>query len=101
MKRYVLTSQAQNDLRQIRDFLLREAGFRATRHVMGSIIAGFHTLTRTPGVGHKRDDLTSRDQLRFWAVFSYLIVYRVDKLPITVIAVIHGKQDVRSLLQNR
>jgi plasmid stabilization system protein ParE len=62
MKRYELTSEAQNDLRQIRDFLLREAGFRATRHVMGSIIAAFHTLNANtwPGTQAQRPQLTGR-----------------------------------------
>jgi plasmid stabilization system protein ParE len=101
MKRYLLTAEAQNDLEQIRDYLLREAGFRATRHVMSSVIAAFHALVRTPGQGHRRQDLSSREELRFWAVFSYLIVYRIDKRPLTIVAVIHGKQDVKLLLEDR
>ena len=101
MSRYLLTTQAQEDLQQIRDHLLREAGLRVARHVMASFIAAFHGLVRTPGQGHRREDLSSREELRFWNVFSYLIVYRIDKRPLTVIAILHGARDVERLLEDR
>lgn len=101
MSRYVLTAEAQQDLQQIRDYLLREAGFRVARHVMTSIVAAFHALVRTPGQGHRREDLTPREEVLFWAVFSYLVVYRIDKRPLTIIAVIHGKRNVEELLEGR
>lgn len=101
MSRYVLTAEAQQDLQQIRDYLLKEAGFRVARHVLSSIVAAFHSLVRTPGQGHRREDLTSREELRFWAVFSYLIVYRIDRRPLTVVAVLHGKRNMEQLLEGR
>jgi plasmid stabilization system protein ParE len=69
MSRYVLTTEAQKDLRQIRDYLLKEAGFRAAHYVMSSIVAAFQRLVRAPGQGHRRKDLNFRDELRFWSVF--------------------------------
>lgn len=101
MSRYVLTTQAQEDLQEIRDYLLKEAGFRVTRHVLASFVAAFHALVRTPGQGHRREDLSSREELRFWNVFSYLIVYRIDKRPLTVIAILHSKRNLGRLLENR
>jgi plasmid stabilization system protein ParE len=32
MNRYTLTAEAQDDLRQIRDYVLDEGGFRVARH---------------------------------------------------------------------
>jgi len=101
MSRYVLTVEAQDDLRQIRDYVLDEGGFRAARYVVASLGAGFRALGRTPGQGHPRDDLAKREELRFWAVFSYLIVYRVDKKPLSIVAILHGKRDVEQLLKER
>lgn len=101
MSRYVLTPQAQQDLTQIRDYLLQEAGFRVARHVTSSMVAALHAVARTPGQGHRRDDLTQRKELRFWAVFSYLIVYRIDKRPLVVVAVIHAKRNVVQVLESR
>ena len=72
MSRYVLTADAQLDLQQIRDYVLNEGGFRAARYVVGALVTGFRSLARTPGQGHRRDDLTPRMELRFWSVFSAL-----------------------------
>ncbi len=101
MSRYVLTAEAQDDLRQIRDYVLDEGGFRVARHVVGSLVAEFRALARTPGQGHMRDDLTERKELRCWSVFSYLIIYRIDKKPLNIIAILHGKRDVERLLKDR
>ena len=101
MSRYVLTADAQRDLREIRDYVLDRGGFKAARYVVGSIVAGFRAVARTPGQGHRRSDLTQRKELRFWPVFSYLIVYRIDKKPFTFIAILHAKRDVEHLLKQR
>jgi antitoxin ParD1/3/4/toxin ParE1/3/4 len=101
MNRYVLTAQAQEDLKQIRDYVLREGGFRVARYMVASIVNGFRAIARTPGQGHLREDLTARPELRFWPVFSYLIVYRIDKKPLNIVAIIHGRRHVEPLLENR
>jgi toxin ParE1/3/4 len=101
MSRYVLTVEAQHDLKRIRDYVLEEGGFRTARYVVGSIVTGLRAVARTPGQGHRRDDLTRREELRFWSVFSYQIVYRIDKRPLTVIAILHAKRDVEQLLGQR
>jgi plasmid stabilization system protein ParE len=71
------------------------------RYVVGALVTGFRAVARTPGQGHRRDDFTQREELRFWAVFSYLIVYRIDQKPLTIIAILHGKRDVDKLLHER
>src|SRR5713101_3252789 len=101
MSRYGLTVEAQGDLRNIRDNVLAEGGFRVARHVVGSLVAEFRALAGTPRQGHMRDDLTERKELRFWSVFSYLIIYRIDKKPLNIIAILHGKRDVERLLKDR
>jgi plasmid stabilization system protein ParE len=68
---------------------------------VGAIIAGCRSVARTPGQGHRRDDLTPREDLRFRTVFSYLIVYRIDQKPLTIIAILHGNRDVEKLLRYR
>ena len=52
-----------------------------------------------PGMGHCRQDLTDRP-VKFWGVYSYLIVYDPASLPLTVITVLHGARDVEHLLKN-
>src|SRR5437870_3833532 len=101
MSRYTLTAEAQQDLKIIRDYVLEEGGFRAARYVVGAIVSGFRAVTKTPGQGHRRQDLTTREELQFWAVFSYLIVYRIDYKPLTIVAILHGNRDVERLLPHR
>ena len=50
-------------------------------------------------MGHTREDLTRRS-VKFWSVFSYLLVYDPESKPLTVIAVLHGARDVEQLLKN-
>lgn len=54
-------------------------------------------LAGTPGMCHLRRDITSAD-VRFFPVYSYLIVYRPLKKPLQVVAVLHGARDVLTLL---
>jgi len=101
MTRYLLTKEAQEDLSGIREYLLREAGVRVTRRLLVAIVSAFHSLARNPGQGHRREDLVSREEVRFWPVFSYLVVYRIDRKPLTILAVIHGSRDVQRWLKER
>ena len=98
---YVLTTQAQEDLRQIRDYLLEEVGIRVTRRVITAFVGAFHSLVRTPGQGHRRADLSARPELRFQRVLSYLVVYDIESRPLTFIAIVHAKRDVEGVLESR
>jgi plasmid stabilization system protein ParE len=53
-----------------------------------------------PGKGHVREDLTTRDVL-FWPVRSYQIIYRSGTRPLEVVAVLHGKRNLRRILRER
>jgi plasmid stabilization system protein ParE len=57
----------------------------------------FGLLSRTPGAGQIREDLTIRD-VKFWTVFSYMIVYDPAKRPIEIVRVLHGNRDLLRLL---
>jgi plasmid stabilization system protein ParE len=54
-------------------------------------------------MGTKRQDITSLP-VRFWTLrkFSnYVIVYRPDTAPLQVVAVLHGKRDLKKVLEGR
>jgi plasmid stabilization system protein ParE len=90
MTRYLLTPEAQEDVRRIRDYLTAQAGPRVARRVLSAFVVAFRRLARAPGIGHRREDLTADEGLRFWAVFSYLVAYHRESNPLTIVAVIHG-----------
>jgi plasmid stabilization system protein ParE len=55
-------------------------------------------LADNPGIGHLRPDLTPQD-VRFWSVFKYLVIYPADTKPLEIVRVLHGKRNVRRLLE--
>jgi toxin ParE1/3/4 len=57
----------------------------------------FVFLSRTPGTGHLREDLTD-DAVKFWPVISYLIVYDPATRPIEILRIIHGSREVSAIL---
>jgi len=57
-------------------------------------------LAGTPGAGHWRRDLTD-EPVRFFPVYSYLIVYLPETKPLQVVAILHGHRDVEQLLGDR
>ena len=55
-------------------------------------------LANNPGLGHLRSDLTSKP-VRFWAVYSYLVIYDPDARPLEVVRILSGYRDVAVLLK--
>ncbi|SRR5579883_204754 len=97
-----LTPQAAEDLDAIWWFIADDNREAADR-VEAEIIAACHHLARFPMTGTKRRDITTLP-VRFWTVArfpNYVIVYRPDTLPLEVIAILHGKRDLRSVLARR
>ena len=97
MKTFVLTSTAKGDIRNILDFLTTESPAAAIR-VRAALRNAMRLLADRPGIGHLRTDLAD-ETIRFWPVFSYLVIYRPDTNPVQIIRVLHGKRDVRRLLE--
>jgi len=98
MRSYVLAKTAERDLDQIKRFLVAQAGPTVTRNVFRDIRSAFKLLGSKPGVGHLRDDLTSRP-VKFWHVYSYLIVYDPETKPVQIMRVLHGMRDVGKILK--
>lgn len=57
-------------------------------------------LARTPGAGHWRRNLTD-EAVKFFPVYSYLIVYRPETKPLQVVSILHGHRDVERILKDR
>jgi antitoxin ParD1/3/4/toxin ParE1/3/4 len=55
-------------------------------------------LAANPGLGHLRRDLTSKT-VRFWCVYSYLIIYDPDSRPLEVVRILSGYRDVTTMLK--
>jgi plasmid stabilization system protein ParE len=75
---------------------MRRIAERVERAIWEKIVS----LASTPGGGHWRRDLTD-ESVRFFAVYSYLIVYRPETKPLQIVAILHGSRDVEGILANR
>jgi antitoxin ParD1/3/4/toxin ParE1/3/4 len=64
------------------------------------IRAKFVYLADFPQGGHWRRDLTAAE-VRFLAVYSYLIVYRPETTPLQIVAILHAHRDVAKILPKR
>ena len=97
MKRFLLTKAAERDLDQIKEFLVDQAGPTITRRVLKDIRKTIVQIGTNPGIGHVREDLTDRP-LKFWPIYSYLIVYDPASKPVQIVRILHGKRDVEQIL---
>lgn len=100
MSRFRLSPEAQSDLDDIRRYLARHGGPALARHVLGEIRRALRVIAESPGIGHSREDLTD-EPVKFWPVFSYLIVYEPSTRPIGIARVIHGAQDVETVFREK
>jgi plasmid stabilization system protein ParE len=98
--RYVLAPQAASDLFEIWDYLKEQTSIAVANRVESAIREKIVFLAGTPGAGHRRKDLTGED-VRFFAVYSYLIVYRPETKPLQVASIVHGRRDVEQILKDR
>ena len=58
------------------------------------------SLAKSPGIGHWRKDLTD-EAVKFFPVYSYLIVYRPDTKPLHVVGILQGRRNVERVLKDR
>jgi plasmid stabilization system protein ParE len=96
---YVLSTDAELDLDEIWEYIAADTIEAADRWI-GKLLDAFEVLARTPGIGHKRADLTDYAVL-FWTVGSYLIIYRADRRPIEIVAATQGSRDIPAFLRRR
>src|SRR5262245_10289005 len=101
MSRYRLTPSAQEDLVSIRDYYLEEAGARVARQILVELVETFRFLSRTPGAGHKRDDLAGDRPVLFWPLRDFLVIYQREQSPLRIVAVIRGTRDIPKLIVER
>ena len=98
MKRFVLSPAATADVEQLEAFLDEHAP-HATDRVLSRIRTAMRRIAVTPGIGHLRTDLAD-EPLRFVAVWSYLIIYRLTT-PVEIVRIVHGARDVARALRVR
>jgi len=96
--RYRLTPGAETNVDEICAFIAEDSVDAALK-VLDALERAFEELAGMPGMGHARPDLTDRP-VKFWRVYSNLVVYDPASVPLTVLAVLHGARDIEQILKN-
>lgn len=97
MPGYLLSPESKDDLREIRDYLASRVGGASPDTCCWKLRRPSGCWPRTPKIGHFRRDLTTLP-VKFWPVFSYLVVYDPAARPVAIVRVLHGRQDVATIL---
>jgi antitoxin ParD1/3/4/toxin ParE1/3/4 len=99
MNRFIVAPEAEDDLLGLWRYLVETADFIVADRVQDELLDSFEAIARTPGLGHRRQDLTWRNVF-FHRIYQYMIVYRKGD-PVEIIAVLHGKRDIKRNLRAR
>ncbi|MDB5292833.1 MAG: hypothetical protein JWL69_4074 [Phycisphaerales bacterium] len=97
MARFVITPLAKADINDIVAFIRRDSRDAAKR-VRAKLRRELKRLADFPGIGHLKLEAND-DTLRFWSVYSYVIVYRENTNPLEILRVIHGARDIGSAVR--
>jgi len=93
---YNLVQDAEIDLGAIFDYIAEDSLSSALK-VQERFLEVFRLLADNPEAGHFREDLTSRP-VRFFPVFSYMVVYLTDTNPVEIVRILGVAQDAESIL---
>lgn len=102
MSVYVLTPLAKADIFDIWSTIAEDNANAADR-VEQAIYDACGFVAEAPMRGRSRPDLTTRS-LRFWTRTrfpNYAVVYRPETVPLVIVAVMHGKRNIRGILKLR
>jgi antitoxin ParD1/3/4/toxin ParE1/3/4 len=77
MSGFVVSTAARQERRDIQTYIAAD-NVETARKVIRRLRSSFRQLSQNPGLGHTRLDLTSQP-VRFWPVYSFLIVYRTNE----------------------
>jgi len=96
MPSYFLVPQARADLHEILNYIADDS-IDAADKVLARFIEVFELLGENPDIGHVREDLTSVP-VRFFPVYSYLVIYAANTSPVEVVRVLGAAQDIQAIL---
>ena len=96
MPGFLISPKADDDILRLWQRLYANASIETANRIEAELYSTFDDLAKTPGQGHQRKDLTAHNVL-FFAIYSYLVVYRVGD-PIEIVRVLNGKRNLTRML---
>jgi toxin ParE1/3/4 len=94
-----VSAEVEAELDAIWSYVATESGdTEVADRLVNSITDRFFMLSKHPELGRPRDhDL--RPGLRSLAVGQYVILHRIEKRDVLILHVLHGRRDLKKLLQ--
>lgn len=90
---YKIALGAERELEAILSYI-HEDNPRAAENLEEQFFALFEHLGNMPGMGHIREDLTKRENVRFFRLRGYIIAYRTDVEPILIFHIVPGAMNL-------
>ena len=94
----IWSTPARNDLKQIYDYIAKDAKYYA-KNVVEKIITKSENLNEFPEIGRVVPEIGD-DNVRELVIYSYRLIYEVVPDNVQILAIIHGKRDFSSLDRN-
>jgi len=88
------TALANNDLKEIRDYIALDKPKVASNYLV-KLKQKFDLLANSPALGTQRDEYYG---LYKFPVDDYLIFYRPSKTGVEIIRILHGNRDIITIL---
>ncbi len=95
-KGFVLSEIAKFDLVEIIAHIGKDNP-RAARKTKQEFMEKFRNISEHPYTGHVREGLTDK-KVRFYPVYSYMIVYRAEASPVEIARILSGYRDIGGLI---
>jgi plasmid stabilization system protein ParE len=93
MAKLVVTADAENDTREILEYLTTEAGPRVAEKFGRRFRLAIERFVAIPGVGSPRPSLGT--DIRISVVFPYVLIYAYegDSDTVTLLRILHGRRN--------
>jgi toxin ParE1/3/4 len=99
VKQYIVSLEAESDLMELWLYYVGEVDVTLADRIQDELVESFQRISDTPGIGHRRQDLTTRDVF-FYRLYQYMIVYRKGDT-VEIVSVLHRKRDLQRILSER
>lgn len=92
MPYYLLSEEAQNDLREIQRYTQENWGKQKAKHYLVELTACFAKLAHTPKMGRSREAIAK--DIRSFRAIHHIVFYREGRKGIEIVRVLHPSMDV-------
>lgn len=92
MPHYLLSEEAQNDLREIQHYTQENWGKQKAKQYLIELTTSFMKLAKTPKIGRAREEIAKG--IRSFQAVQHIVFYRAGRKGIEIARVLHPSMDL-------